>query len=137
MRYLGIDYGAKRIGVAISDEEGTMAFPRVILDNDTRALPLLKQDIEEQKVGCIVVGDTMSYSGLRNPVTDDVDAFIELLKKETGLPVERAFEAGSSIEASRYAPEGESHNDSVAAAVILQRFLEMKVRSDDRSPGHE
>ncbi len=137
MRYLGIDFGAKRIGVAISDEGGSIAFPRAVLDNTKQTLSLLKKDIEEQKIGCIVVGDTMSYSGLRNPVTDDVDTFIDALKRETGIPVERAFEAGSSIEASRYAPDGAPHDDSVAAAVILQRFLEMKVRSDDHSPGHE
>lgn len=126
MRYIGIDYGAKRIGVAISDEAGSMAFPRVVLDNDKRAVPLLKQDIEEQKVGCIVVGDALSYSGLRNPVSDQVDAFVETLKKETGLPVEKSFEAGSSVEASRYAPEGDEHNDAVAAAIILQRFLDTR-----------
>lgn len=126
MRYLGIDYGAKRIGIAVSDDAGTMAFPRAILDNDRRLLAELKSHLDSQAVGCIVVGDAMSYSGIRNPVTDDVDAFVELLKKETGLPVERSFEAGSSIEASRYAPEGESHNDSVAAAIILQRFLDSR-----------
>lgn len=129
MRYLGIDYGAKRIGIALSDSEGSIAFPRAILDNDAHVIPLLKKDVEQQGVGCIVVGDALSYSGLRNPVTDDVDAFIELLRKEIGIPVERAFEAGSSIEASRYAPEGETHNDSVAAAVILQRFLDMRTKA--------
>lgn len=126
MKYLGLDYGMKRIGVAISDEDGKIAFPRAILDNTKAVLDTLKKDIEAQKVECIVVGDALSYSGLRNPVTADVDDFVELLRKETGLPVEKAFEAGSSIEASRYAPEGEEHNDSVAAAIILQRFLDSK-----------
>lgn len=126
MRYMGVDYGKKRIGIAMSDEAGTMAFPRAIVDNDKAVLTALKADIAAQGVGCIVVGDAMSYGGLRNPVTDDVDDFIELLKKETGLPVERAHEAGSSIEASRYAPEGDTHNDSVAAAIILQRFLDSR-----------
>lgn len=125
MRYLGIDYGEKRIGLAISDEEGHIAFPRAIIDNDSRTLDLIRKDVDEQKVGHIIVGDTKSYSGLRNDVTSDAEAFIEVLKKTLGLPVEGVFEAGSSIEASRYAPEGETHNDSVAAAVILQRFLDM------------
>ena len=126
MRYLGIDYGIKRIGLAISDEGGTIAFPRAILDNTRKVIETLKSDIADNDIRCIVVGDALSYSGLRNSVTDDVDDFIELLKKETGLPIERAFEAGSSIEASRYAPEGEEHNDSVAAAISLQRFLDSK-----------
>lgn len=126
MKYLGIDYGGKRIGVALSDEGGKMAFPRAIIANDSQAVALIKQDAEAEKIGCIVVGDTLSYSGIRNPVTDEVDVFIGRLEKETGLPVERAFEAGSSIEASRYAPESDGHNDSVAAAVLLQRYLDMR-----------
>lgn len=129
MRYLGIDYGAKRVGVAVSDERGSMAFPQAILDNDSRLVADLVSRIQAQDVKCIVVGDALSYSGVRNPVTDDVDDFIDVLKKQTGLPVERSFEAGSSIEASRYAPEGDSHNDSVAAAIILQRFLDSKSAS--------
>lgn len=126
MRYLGIDYGQKRVGVAISDEAGTMAFPRAILDNDSTLLGKLVSDIAEQNVQCVVVGDALSYAGVRNPVTNDVDDFIEMLTRELKIPVERSFEAGSSIEASRYAPEGDTHNDAVAAAIILQRFLDFK-----------
>lgn len=126
MKYLGIDYGAKRIGVAISDSDGRIAFPRAIIDNDSQAIALIVQDVAAEKIERLVVGDTLSYSGMRNPVTDEVDEFIRRLEKETGLSVERAFEAGSSVEASRYAPEGDTHNDSVAAAVLLQRFLDMR-----------
>jgi putative Holliday junction resolvase len=126
VKYIGIDYGAKRIGIAISDGGGTMAFPRAIIENDNQAIARIAQDVAAEKIDCLVVGDTLSYSGKRNPVTDELDEFVRRLEKETGLSVERAFEAGSSIEASRYAPEGDTHNDSVAAAVLLQRFLDMK-----------
>ena len=125
MRFLGIDYGAKRIGIAISDEAGTMAFPRGVFDNDSRAIALLEQEVKDQHIGHIVVGDTKSYSGLRNPITDEVEEFVRALLKRTGVPVEQTFEAGSSIEASRYAPEGAVHDDS-AAAIILQRFLDTR-----------
>lgn len=126
MRYLGIDYGAKRIGVALSDEHGRLGFPHAILDNDKRLLDALKKLVVERDIGCIVVGDAMSYGGLRNPVTDDVDDFVALLETEFTIPVELSREAGSSIEASRYAPDGDEHNDSVAAAIILQRFLDAR-----------
>src|SRR3989344_4541654 len=126
MKYLGIDFGTKRVGVAVSDAEGTIAFPRTTFATDDRLLPQLVELAKDEKVVTIGVGDTRSFSGLENPVTKESDEFVERLKKATGLDVIRAWEAGSSIEASRYAPEARGHDDSSAAAVILQRFLDMR-----------
>lgn len=124
MKYLAVDYGAKRIGVAVSDADGTIAFPRATLPNDARLLPALVKIAVEEKVQHIVVGDTRTVSGAKNPVTEEAEGFTSTLAQHSGLPVTRAFEAWSSIEASRYAPEGKGHDDSSAAAVILQRFLD-------------
>jgi RNase H-fold protein (predicted Holliday junction resolvase) len=85
--------------------------------------------IADEKIQAIVVGDTRTFSGFDNTVTKEAESFIERLKKDTGLPIEKAWEAGSSIEASRYAPEGTGHEDGAAAAIILQRYLEMKHNS--------
>ena len=126
MKYLGIDYGAKRVGIAVSDEGGTIAFPRGTLENGPDIVERIARRATEENAEMIVVGDTRSFSGLENPVTKESDEFVERLKKTTGLPVVRAWEAGSSIEASRYAPEGQEHDDASAAAVILQRFLDMR-----------
>lgn len=126
MRYLGIDYGAKRIGIAVSNDEGTIAFPRDTLKNDELLFAKLAQIIAEEKIQSIIVGDTRSYSNLANPVTKDAEAFVARLKKETSLLVDFAGEAGSSIEASRYAPESDGHSDGAAAAIILQRFIDMQ-----------
>ena len=124
MRYLGIDYGAKRIGIAISSEE--IAFPRGVIPNDNRIFQEIAKIVTTEKVEQIVVGDTRSFGNRENPITKEAEAFIDSLKKETGLVVASAHEAGSSIEASRYAPEGMSHDDGAAAAIILQRFLDTK-----------
>ena len=126
MKYLGIDYGAKRIGIAVSDENGAIAFPRTTLENGDDIVDRIMRLVKEEKVGTIIVGDTRSFSGRENPVTGESDAFAERLKRAASIPVERAWEAGSSIEASRYAPEGQEHDDASAAAVILQRFLDMR-----------
>ncbi|MDO8552533.1 MAG: Holliday junction resolvase RuvX [bacterium] len=126
MKYLGVDYGTKRIGVAVSNAEGTIAFPRATVANDPRLFELLGRLIAEEKIESIVVGDTRSFSNLENLVTKDAENFIARLKKEVSLPVLSAWEAGSSIEASRYAPENESHSDGAAASIILQRYLDMK-----------
>jgi putative Holliday junction resolvase len=125
MKYIGIDYGGKRIGIALSDPTGAIAFPHSTVENST-AIEIIKKEVELKRVNMIIVGDTLSYSGKENTVTKEADAFVEKLKLETGIPVERVWEAGSSIEASRYAPEGESHNDASAAAIILQRYLDTK-----------
>ncbi|OGG56499.1 hypothetical protein A3D71_02415 [Candidatus Kaiserbacteria bacterium RIFCSPHIGHO2_02_FULL_55_20] len=126
MKYLGIDYGAKRVGVAVSDDGGTIAFPRTTLPNDDKLLSQLTTLINGEKIGSIVVGDTRSHGGKDNPVTAEAEAFVSALQKTFDVSVERVWEMWSSIEASRYAPEGKEHNDASAAAIILQRFLDMK-----------
>src|SRR3989338_4004591 len=122
MRYLGIDYGAKRIGLAISSED--IAFPRGVVHNDENLFAVLADIIKKEKISAIVVGDTRSFGGLANPVTKEADAFVERLKRETGLSVASAGEAGSSVEAGRHAPSEQKHDDA-AAAFILQRYLDM------------
>jgi RNase H-fold protein (predicted Holliday junction resolvase) len=72
-----------------------------------------------------VVGDTKSYSGIPNPITLQVKDFVDDLKKVLDVPIASSWEAGSSIEANRYAPD-DRHDDSAAAAVILQRYLDIK-----------
>ncbi len=125
MRYLGIDYGAKRVGIAVSDAGGNIAFPRATLPNDKTLLRQLVDIAHKEKIEAIVIGDTRSHGGAENPVTIEADTFAESLKKEMALPVERVWEAWSSVEASRYAPEGKGHDDAAAAAVILQRYLDI------------
>ncbi|MDO8521697.1 MAG: Holliday junction resolvase RuvX [bacterium] len=126
MKYLGIDYGAKRIGIAVSNSEGTIAFPRTTIENNARLLESVIHLIADDKIEFIVVGDTRSFSNLENPVTKDAGSFVARLKKKTSLPVVSVWEAGSSIEASRYAPESVEHSDGAAAAIILQRFIDMR-----------
>ena len=125
MKYLGLDYGAKRIGIALSDEGGAIAFPRETIANMRGALTAIQRLIEEEKVDCVVVGDTKSYGGLSNPITSQAKSFVEEMKEKLNVPVVLSWEAGSSIEANRYDPE-RVHNDSSAAAIILQRFLDSR-----------
>ena len=125
MKYLGIDYGSKRVGIAVSDANATIAFPRATLVNDGTLMAKLSDTVKNEKIERIVVGDTRSHGGGSNPITAEAEKFTEELARETGLSVSRAFEVFSSIEASRYAPEGALKDDAAAAAIILQRFLDM------------
>ena len=127
MKYLGIDFGLKSIGIAVSDDAGSIAFPRETLSNDANTTEYLLELMHREKIGAIVVGDTRTASGAPNIASLSADLFIEELKSAIAIPIHRGFEAWSSIEASRYAPKGKEHDDSAAAAIILQRFLDSRV----------
>ncbi len=130
MKFLGIDYGAKNIGIAVSDANGTIAFPRETIANMRGVIGSIQKIIEEEKIGFVVVGDTRSYGGIPNPITLKVKDFVEDLKKVLDVPIASSWEAGSTMEANRYDPEG-AHNDAAAAAIILQRYLDIKTGSVD------
>ncbi|MBI4093478.1 pre-16S rRNA-processing nuclease YqgF [Candidatus Kaiserbacteria bacterium] len=123
MRYLGIDYGTKRVGLAVSSED--IAFPHGVIENNASLFVTLCDVITKEKIGAIAIGDSRAYGGGENIITKEVEAFTKRLKVETGLPIESMWEAGSSIEAARYA-DGRPKDDSAAAAIILQRYLDMR-----------
>lgn len=128
MKYLGIDFGIKRIGIALSDAAGAFAFPRETIPNDSYTVRLIADLVAREGVEAVVMGDTRAYSGEENTVTADAERFAHLLEGAIARTVFREREAGSSIEASRYAPDSVSHDDSVAAAIILQRYLDAHSR---------
>ncbi len=131
MKYLGIDYGSKRVGTAVSNAEGTIAFPRTTLTNDDALLKNIMLLLIDEKIESIVIGDTLAHGGARNSISDKADQFVKTLGEETRLPIERQWEAGSSIEANAYIPDGKGHDDASAAAIILQRYLDMNVPQYD------
>lgn len=126
MRYLGVDYGTKRVGVALSDEAGAFAFPHGTLIRDEKILENIGSIARREKVEAIVVGDARALSGAANELTPEAESFARELEARTRLPVFRAREAWSSREAARFAPKGKKHDDSAAAAIILQRFLDTR-----------
>ena len=126
MRYLGLDYGAKRIGVAISDADGGFAFPHDTIPNDYTTIDRLQRFVKEEKIGAIVLGDARAVNGAANPITADAETFAKSLETHLKLPVETVWEAWSSVEAGRFAPKGKEHDDSAAAAIILQRYLDAR-----------
>ena len=126
MRYLGIDYGTRRIGLALSDENGSFAFPKETIPNDATSIDCIKKIVKEENVKEVVIGDTRAGNGADNLVTNEAAHFAKLLADNSGLIVHQSREAWSSVEASRFAPKGREHDDAAAAAIILQRFLDSK-----------
>src|SRR3989344_4161056 len=96
MKYLGIDYGEKRIGIAVSDEEGMMAFPRTTLENSPAVLDDIARLCKEEQIEKIVLGVPVSFSGRESEQARTTIAFGEQLALGTGLPVVHANEVLSS-----------------------------------------
>lgn len=126
---MGIDYGAKRIGVALSDEGGKIAFPFSVVANDKNALFIFRSLCEDEKIGRIVIGESLNSQGRDNQIMAGARFFAETLAKETSLPVSFEQEFMTSVEAHRSSfveqgKRGRQEVDSGAAALILQRYLD-------------
>jgi len=122
---MGIDYGKKRIGVALSDERGNFAFPYSVVANDKNAIREIKKICEENKVKKIILGQSLDYKGQPNLVMAKIEMFKKTLEKEIGLPVVYQTETLTTQEAERI--QGKTaKTDASAAALILRSFLEKK-----------
>ncbi len=129
MRFLGIDFGTKRVGLAISDENGQIAFPKKVVPNDSKLISSILEVLESEKVSEIVVGESTNFNGVLNPVAKQIEEFILALQTETNLPIQKQKEFFTSVEARRYKDETKSTSNSVdaaAAALILQRYLDRR-----------
>lgn len=123
MRYLGIDFGLKRIGLALSDEVGDFSYPYSVVKNTPLAIKEISAICRKEEVEAIVIGESLNYKGLANPVKDQADNFIEKLKKEINLPVNLQNETLTSAEAERIIGKDEML-DARAASLILKSYLE-------------
>lgn len=128
MKILGIDYGSKRIGIAVA-EQG-IAFPRKILHNTDQVVFEIEEIIKKESATQIVMGDTRSFGGHQNTVSPEAERFANRLSTVTGIHVDLVWEAGSTIEAGRYATNENQHNDAASAAIILQRYIDMHMPVD-------
>jgi len=125
MRILGLDYGAKRIGIALSDEGGSFAFPHSTIPNDVSAIDRIAAICKKEEVNEIAMGDTRAANEHANLITEEAEVFAHKLHAHSGKEVRLVREAWSSSEASRFAPKG-AHDDAAAAAIILQRHLDSR-----------
>lgn len=122
MRIIGIDYGSKRVGVALSDDEGKFAFPKEVIGRDEGVLDRIKNLAQENGVSTVILGESRDFGGRENFLMKSVNVFKEKLEKEK-FTVVLEPEYSSSVEAGRFQGVGEMH-DASAAAIILQRYLD-------------
>ena len=125
MRYLGIDYGTKRIGVAVSDDDGTIAFPKGVFENksETAAIRMIIALAKKEKAEVIVVGLPIAMNQKDTKQTRITREFIATLGKKTKTPVRVASEI-LTTHSARESAGSSGHHDASAAALILQSYLD-------------
>jgi putative Holliday junction resolvase len=133
---LGVDLGEKRIGLAISDPTGSIAFPAgfVASRGRERDLAALQEVVAQRGVARIVVGLPIHLDGRPSPGSEAARRFAEALGALTGLPVDLLDERWTSRAAERSLSESKGGRkrrreavDSVAATLLLRTYLESRV----------
>lgn len=150
MKYLGIDYGTKKIGIAKSDDEGKFAFPHSIIvpKADMSHVKEVVNICVKEGVNDVVIGQSIDHKGKDNPIEEDIAKFIEAFMEQSGCTVHRfdermttsgaqallrsSFtESANSKNNARNAKAVREHtkdDDAKVAAYMLQGFLDMNSR---------
>ena len=132
MRYLGIDFGSSRIGIAISDDLGMLAHPLETIRNDSEFLSRLQQIVLQKGVSRIVVGIPRNMDGSYGPAAEKAKLFLSQLKsKFAGVQLIAWDERLTTVEAQRLLhaagrdiKKSRPVIDQVAAQVLLQSYLD-------------
>ncbi len=140
MRYLCLDPGRKRIGVAVSDETGLIATPVGVIRVGDRAQVFRQvlRHIEEQEAGKLIIGLPLHMNGDEGIEAGRARDFARQLSRLTNIPIDFMDERLTSVEADRLMQEAgvkrqkrKANIDARAAAIILQTYLDVE-RSERR-----
>ncbi|MGB2601160.1 MAG: Holliday junction resolvase RuvX [Candidatus Omnitrophota bacterium] len=135
MRIMGLDLGTKNIGVAVSDESGTLAQGREVVrrTTDKEAIERIEEILKDFSVEEIVVGLPINMDGTMGERAADSERFAEMLKERTHLPVKLWDERLSTKEAESVMLEADVTRskrkkaiDKLAAQIILQSYLDSR-----------
>jgi len=133
MRYLAIDYGAKRTGLAICDKAERITSPLAVLENPNLFIDKILDTIKSEDVEAVVIGLPLNMDDSQGPQAELVIKFAERLKKHLQIPIyfqdERlsSFAAEEKLAAANIKQKKHKKRlDAIAAADILQAFLDKK-----------
>lgn len=143
MKYIGIDFGLRRVGIAVSDDTGKLAFPHSVIPNNENLLREIEKIIEEEKIGSIVMGESKNFAGEPNKIMAEINGFKKILEEKIKLPIlfESEFMTSAQAEKGIRSRRPDTHsvrgsgsrlkhrdknkmNDASAAAIILQSYLD-------------
>src|SRR3989338_11510152 len=124
MRYLGIDYGQKRIGFAVGDEAQGIAFPREVISGDWQKVRhFIEGIIRVEQIGAIVLGLPKMLSGKSSSSTEAVEEFKAKIEKAFLLPIHMVNEVISTNAVYKGSTK-KDRIDAASAALILQSFFD-------------
>ena len=135
MRCLGIDHGARRIGLSYGDELGVATPLAALIEADEgRRWTALLAMIAQRRITDIVLGHPLNMDDSAGPKAKEAEAFAARLRVATGLPVHLIDERLTSYEAESTIAKSKRRDvrasgiiDSRAATIILQDFLDLKI----------
>ena len=135
-RLLALDVGEKTIGVAVTDEAQSMAFPEITIirqEGKKRDMALLRELVARYAPAAIIVGYPLMLDGTAGIQTEKIETFIVALRNNVRIPIVRQDERLSTREAERVLMAGGRRReerkkdvDSLAAALILQAYLDRR-----------
>jgi putative Holliday junction resolvase len=128
MRKLGIDYGTKKIGLAMTDEAGNMAFPHEVVPNNQDFVAKVLALIEQKAITEIIIGHSLDGEGKENEVHQAVKDFMTDLTLQTPIPIHLEPEQFSTQQATKLQGKNDQ-TDASAAAIILQSYLDKQKTS--------
>ena len=132
MRYLAIDLGQKRTGLAICDAGETIASPLCLITDQTSLISRVKKIIIDEEVGAIVIGLPLNMDGSEGQPVKNIRNFAAQLGKKNSIPIhfqdERltSFDAEQKLAGEFTRKKKKKRLDAIAAASILQAFLDEK-----------
>ena len=127
MRMLGIDYGTKKIGLALTDENGRFASPYLVIPTNQETLKTVVDICQKEEIAKIVVGKSLNYEGTPNAVQAEAENFAKALVEATGLPIEFELEVLTTKQAERDIGRDEL-TDARAAALILKSYIDRQTK---------
>lgn len=122
MRFLGIDYGSKRVGIALSDEKGQFAIPFITLKTSKSLVQEIIDIAHENSVEAIVMGESRDYDGKPNKIYEE-SMNVKKQLEEKGYAVILEPEFMTSAHAEKFQGKHDKI-DASAAALILQSYLD-------------
>jgi putative Holliday junction resolvase len=134
---MAIDYGTRRMGIAVSDELKMIAHPLEFIPAEpfSRFLERLKELLRDKEVEALVVGMPRNMDGSYGPAALKVQEFLAVLKGALTVPVITLDERLTSVQANRFLSQGNVHRakrkekvDALAAAILLQSYLDSRAQ---------
>ena len=132
-RFLGIDYGSKRIGIAVSDPLRIIARGLQVIANSPKTIDEIKRLVSEYDIEKIVVGMPFNLKGERGQKAEEVQSFIEKVKAEINIEVvewderftsQDAHQTLRDMGAKKKQRQSKEKIDEIASALILQGYLD-------------